>query len=82
MGYSLELSDEEKGPQVPALSSTALPNLLESIDHLWLDASLLPEEAKPLIEHEDLLDALARKDAQKEFNTSNVYQKFLNVLDF
>ena len=34
VGYSLEYMDSEKGPHVPVLSSTALPNLLDVIDHL------------------------------------------------
>ena len=34
--YSLEFADEGKEPQVPALLSTALPSLLDSIDHLCL----------------------------------------------
>ena len=38
-GYSLEFVDSEKGPSVPALSSTALPNLLDAINHLWLGMS-------------------------------------------
>ena len=36
VGYSLEYADHKKGPSVPALSSTALPNLLDLIDHLRL----------------------------------------------
>ena len=36
MGYSLEYVDSEKGPSVPALSSTTLPNLLDAMDCLQL----------------------------------------------
>ena len=36
VGYSLDYANSEKGPSVPALSSTALPNLLDMIDHLQL----------------------------------------------
>ena len=36
LGYSLQYADHEKGPSVPALSSMALPDLLNVIDHLWL----------------------------------------------
>ena len=32
VGYSLQYADHEKGPLVPALSSTALPDLLDAID--------------------------------------------------
>ena len=35
VGYSLEFTDEGKGPQGPALSSTTLPNLLNVIHLLW-----------------------------------------------
>ena len=45
-GYSLEYADREKGPSVPALSSTALPDLLDSIDHLQLGMSTPLDEDK------------------------------------
>ena len=39
VGYSLQYADCEKGPLVPALSSTALPDLYDAIDHLRLGMS-------------------------------------------
>ena len=45
--YSLEYADNEKGPHVPALSSRALPNLLDVIDHLRLGVSTPSDEAEP-----------------------------------
>ena len=79
-GYSLEFTDERKGPQVPALSSTTLPNLLDVIDRLQLRAPPLFEETEPPKEHKDLLESLAVKDAPKPSNSKDIYQKFLNVL--
>ena len=39
VGYSLQYADREKGPSVPALSSMALPDLLDAIDRLQLGMS-------------------------------------------
>ena len=39
IGYSLQYADHEKGPSVPALSSMALPDFLDVINHLRLGMS-------------------------------------------
>ena len=44
IGYSLQYADHEKGPSVPALSSKALPRLLDTIDHLRLGMSTPSDE--------------------------------------
>ena len=44
VGYSLEYADCKKGPSVPALSSTALPDLLDVIDRLRLGMSTPSDE--------------------------------------
>ena len=44
VGYSLQYADHEKGPSVPALSSMALPGLLDAIDHLQLGMSTPSDE--------------------------------------
>ena len=80
-GYSLEYVDCEKGPSVPALSSTALPNLLDMIDHLWLGMSTPSDEAEPSEEQQDLLESLVVKGVPKSSVTKDVYQKFMNILD-
>ena len=77
----MEFVDEGKGPLVPALSSTTLPNLLDAINHLQLRAPPPSKEAEPPKEHNDLLDLLAVKDAPKPSNTKDIYQKFLNILE-
>ena len=79
--YSLEYVDSEKGPSVPALSSTALPNLLDMIDHLWLGMSTPSDEEEPSEEQQDLLESLAVKGVPKSSKTKDVYQKFMNILD-
>ena len=81
MGYSLEYADSEKGPSVPALSSTALPNLLDMIDHLWLGMSTPSDEDKSSEEQQDLLESLAVKGVLKFSKTKDVYQKFVSILD-
>ena len=80
-GYSLEYADSEKGLSVPALSSTALPNLLDAIDHLRLGKSTPSGEANPSEEQQDLLESLAVKGVPKSSKTKDVYQKFMNILD-
>ena len=88
MGYSLEYADSGKGPHVPALLSTAIPNLLEVIDCLQLSVHPLPKEGDPpkgqqgdpLKEHQDLLESLAVKDVPKPTDPKDIYQKFLNML--
>ena len=80
-GYSLEYADSEKGPSVPALSSTALPNLLDTINHLWLGMSTPSDEDEPSEEQQDLLESLAVKGVPKSSKTKDVYQKFMNILN-
>ena len=79
--YSLEYTDSEKGPHVPALLSTALPNLLDMIDHLRLGVSTPSDEAEPPDEQQDLLESLSVKEVPKPSNTKDAYQKFMNILD-
>ena len=61
VGYSLEYVDCKKGPLVPALSSTALPNLLDVINCLWLGMSTPSYEDESSEEQQDLLESLAVK---------------------
>ena len=56
--YSLEYTDTGKGPHVPALLSTALPNLLDVIDHLQLGMPTPSEDAEPPEEQQSLLESL------------------------
>ena len=73
--------DSEKGPSVPALSSMALPNLLDVIDHLRLGMSTLSVEDESSEEQQDLLESLALKGASKSSKTKDVYQKFMSILN-
>ena len=59
---SLQYADREKGPSVPALSSMALPDLLDAIDRLWLGMSTPSDEDQSSEEHQDLLESLAAKE--------------------
>ena len=86
--YSLEYADSGKGPHVPALLSTAIPNLLEAIDHLQLGVHPPPkvgdppkgQQGDPLKGHQDLLESLAVKGVRKPTDPMDIYQKFLNML--
>ena len=80
-GYSMEYADSEKGPSVPALSSMALPNLLDAINHLRLGMSTPSDEDEPSEEQQDLLESLVVKGEPKSSKTKDVYQKYMNILD-
>ena len=81
VGYSLEYADHKKGPSVPALSSMALPDLLDAIDHLWLGMSTPSDEDQSSEEQQDLLGSLAVKGVLRTSKTKDVYQKFVNILN-
>ena len=81
VGYSLEYADHKKGPSVPALSSTALPDLLHVIDRLELGMSTPSDEDQSSEEQQDLLESLAAKGVPRSSKTKDVYQKFVNILD-
>ena len=81
VGYSLEYADHTKGPSVPALSSTALPDLLDVINQLRLGMSTPSDEDESSEEQQDLLESLAVKGVPRSSKTKDVYQKFVNILD-
>ena len=64
-----------------ALSSMALPNLLDAINHLRLGMSTPSDEDEPSEEQQDLLELLAVKGVPKSSITKDVYQKFMNILN-
>ena len=80
-GYSLEYVDHGKGPSVPALSSMALPDLLDAIDHLRLGMATPSDEDESSEEQQDLLESLAVKGVPKSSKTKDVYQKFVSILN-
>ena len=79
--YSLQYADHKKGPSVPALSSTALPDLLEAIDNLQLGMSTPLDEGQSSEEQQDLLESLMVKRVPRPSKTKDVYQKFVNILN-
>ena len=81
VGYSLQYADHEKGPSVPALSSTALPGFLDAIDHLRLGMSTPSDEDQSSGKQPDLLESLAAEGVPKSSKTKDVYQKFMSILD-
>ena len=81
VGYSLEYADHKKGPSVPALSSTALPDLLDVIDCLELGMSTPSDEDQSSEKQQDLLESLVAKGVPRSSKTKDVYQKFVNILD-
>ena len=81
VGYSLEYADHKKGPSVPALSSTALPDLLDAINRLRLGMSTSSDKDQSSDEQQDLLESLLAKGVPRSSKTKDVYQKFVNILD-
>ena len=81
VGYSLQYANCEKGPSVPSLSSTALPSLLDMIDHLRLGMSTPLDGNQSSEEQQDLLESLMAKGVPRSSKTKDVYQKFVNILD-
>ena len=81
VGYSLQYADCEKGPLVPALSSTTLPDLLDAIDHLRLGMSTPSDKDQSSEEQQDLLESLVVKGVPRSSKTKDVYQKFVNILN-
>ena len=61
VGYSLQYADCKKGPSVPVLSSTALPDLLDAINCLRLGMSTPSDEGQSSEEQQDLLESLVVK---------------------
>ena len=66
---------------MPALSSTALPDLLDSIDRLRLGLSTPSDEDQSSEEQQDLLESLVAKGVPRSSKTKDVYQKFVNIQD-
>ena len=66
---------------MPALSSTALPDLLYMIDHLRLGMVTPSDEDESSEEQQDLLESLEVKGVPKSSKTQDVYQKFVNIID-
>ena len=81
VGYSLEYVDHKEGPSVQALSSMALPELLDVIDCLQLGMSTPSDEDQSSEEQQDLLGSLVAKGVPRTSKTKDVYQKFVNILD-
>ena len=68
VGYKLDFFHRDSVPLVPALSSTALPDLLKAMDRLRLQVPPVPDEARSLLEGETLLDKIdpGSKDSRSE----------------
>ena len=58
VGYRHDFFHQDSIPMIPALSSTALPDLLKAMDRLRLQVPSVPNEARQLLEGEALLDKI------------------------
>ena len=68
VGYKLDFFQRDSVPLVPALSSTALPDLLKAMDRLRLQVPPVPNKARSLLGGETLLDKVnsESKDPERE----------------
>ena len=73
IGYSLQYTNPEKGPSVPALSSKVLPDLLDAINHLRLGMSTPSVKDRSSEEQQDLLESLAAEGAPRSSKPKDVY---------
>ena len=73
--YSHNFATRDIGISIPTLSSTALPNLLETMDHLCANLPPVLEKLRPLLKEEDLFARLIQKNIAERGENAEVYQQ-------
>ena len=83
VGYKLDFFHRDSVPLIPVLSSTALPDLLKAMDRLHLQVPPVPQEARPLLEGEVLLDKIDPEPVNPEGEEVQIHlmSDFLNTFD-
>ena len=72
--YSHDFATRDVGISVPALSSTALPNLLETMDRLRSNLPPVPAKPRAILKEEALLKKLLQVQAVNKGENTEVYQ--------
>ena len=72
--YSHDFATQDVGISVPALSSTAFPNLLEMMDHLRSNLPPVPAKPRAILKEEALFKKLLQVQAASEGENAEVYQ--------
>ena len=62
LGYEQDFLKRGTEPAIPALSSTALPDLLQAMDHLQLEIPPVPAILRGLLKEESLFDTVGAKE--------------------
>ena len=83
VGYKHDFFHRDSVPMIPALSSTALPDLLKAMDQLRLQVPSVPSEARLLLEGETLLDKVdpESKKSDDEEVVIHLMSQLLNTFD-
>ena len=72
--YSHDFATRDVGISVPALSSTALPNLLETMDRLRSNLPPVPAQPRAILKEEALFKKLLQVQAASKGENAEVYQ--------
>ena len=74
MDYSHDFATRDVGIPIPALSSTALPNLLETMDRLRSNLPPVPAQPRAILKEEALFKKLLQVQAASKGENAEVYQ--------
>ena len=72
--YSHDFATRDVGIPIPALSSTALPNLLETMDHLRSNLPPVPAQPRAILKEEALFKKLLQVQAANKGENTEVYR--------
>ena len=83
VGYKQDFLERDTEPMVPALSSTALPDLLMAMDRLHLKVSSIPNISWQLLTSEVLFDKVGPgpKETEDEDTGVHLLSQSLNIYD-
>ena len=74
MDYSHDFATRDIGTSIPALSSTALPNLLKMMDCLCSSLPPIPGKPRPLLKEENLFTKLIQQNIADKGENAEVYR--------
>ena len=74
MDYSHDFATRDVGISIPALSSTAVPNLLEMMDRLCSNLPPVPVKPRAILKEEALFKKLLQVQAASKGENAEVYR--------
>ena len=72
--YSHDFATRSVGASIPALSSTAVPNLLETMDRLRSNLPPVPERSRPMLKDEPLFQKFLEAQPDYKGDNAEVHQ--------